>query len=371
MKKYRLLVAAGVMMGLMTGCGSEAEVSQKEPVETTETTKQPTQNETTKEETTKQETTVETQAKTVQMANGEMPIPEETDSFAVLEMNVVDNFIALGHSPVAASMLKIPTEESKISQIRFYEDGMARVFEEGQLEGFEFLPTKVNGEFEQLVGLDLDFIVASESASKYLEQLTAIAPTYIIPSTYEGVEPEDTWKETHQLIGTLLGEETLAKQQVDTFNEVAADYKAQIKEQKGEQTALILQLNAKGFKIRNIDSHPEIYKELGLVLPDGIDDNYVGQDHTNESGSFPIETLIQFDPDYIFIDIQSPEVYNEIKDTPVWQGLKAVKNAQVFENSQYVWDKAMGPVAKTTLIKDAAEFVLNKTHVTTRPYIVD
>lgn len=310
-----------------------------------------------------------TDTTTIDVYNGTMPIPTSYDNFVVLKNNLVEHFTALGVTPKAAAMAAVPTGETDSYSTKYYYDGPARVFANGELDGVEILPTKMTDDLEQILALKPDFIVASDSDEQYLEKLEAIAPTYLIPSGDDTESGEDKWKQQHRLIGKLLGKEEAAEANIAAYEELSAQYKEAAAGIVEGKTALVLQLNSKGFKVRMAAEQSQVYRELGLSIPEGLTEDLASKDVANESGSFPIEMLAPFDPDYIFIDIQSEEDFEALKDTPIWKNLKAVKNNNVMEISHFVWVQSAGPISKTIHLKDVAEFVINGTHVTSNPII--
>lgn len=347
MKKSTVLLALSLLASVFVGCSSTSS-NIDNSISTTEN------NQT---------------SNTIEVYNGTMEIPTSFDNFVVLTSTMVEHFTALGVTPTAAAMSTIPNAETTVYSTKYYYDGPARVFENNELEGVQSLPTKMTDDLEQIFALKPDFIVSSDSNEQYLEKLSAIAPTYLIPSSYDTTNGDDKWKQQHRLIGKLLGKEAESEANILEYEALSAQYKAAATEIVEGKTALVLQLNAKGFKVRMAAEQQQVYAELGLSIPDGLSNDLASTDVTNESGSFPIEMLAPFDPDYIFIDIQSEDDFEALKDTPIWQNLKAVKNGNVMEISHFVWVQSAGPISKTLHMKDLAEFVINGTHVTSDPIL--
>lgn len=306
---------------------------------------------------------------TIEVYNGTMPIPESYDNFIVLKNTLVEHFAALDVMPKAVEMAALPTEESDSYAAKYYYDGPARVFANGELEELEILPTDMKADLEEILALEPDFIVASDAYEQYLEKLEAIAPTYLIPSSFDTENGEDAWKQQHRLIGTLLGKEEEAEANISAYETLAEQYQKDTSDLTEGKTALIVQLNAKGFKVRMEKDQPQLYKELGFSFPEGLGEDYESTDVSVDSGSFPIEAIAPFDPDYLFIDVQSEADYETLKDTPIWKNLTAVKNGNVMEISHFVWVQSTGPLSKTIQLQDAADFVLEGKAVTSDPIL--
>lgn len=299
-----------------------------------------------------------TDENTIKLFNGTMPIPENFDNFIVLNTTLLDHFVALDVIPTAASMSTPPTAESTPTSAAYYNDGFARIYKDGVLDDVERLTTNVDDMLEKLVDLDPSFIVTSDSHEKYLDKLEAIAPTYLIPSDVLNAEGKSDWREVHKLVGKLAGKEAEAEANVAEYADLVADYKTQIADKIDGKTALVLQLNQKGFKIRSTDDQPQVYKELGFVSPTGHTDNLSSAGVTNEDGSYPVEQLIAMNPDFIFIHTQSVDDYKALAGTPIWDNIQAIKDGNIYEVNHYVWVQNDGILSNTLKLHDTANFIL-------------
>lgn len=300
----------------------------------------------------------------IEVFNGKMPLPKSLDNFVVLKNTLIENFTSLGIKPKAVTLASKPTAETSRYSRKYYMDGPARVFANGALDGVEVMSTKLANDLERILALKPDFIVAGEREAQYLDKLQAIAPTYIIPSKFEGTKREDVWIKQYQLIAKLVGKEKEAEANIKAYDELAAKFRKEVSKEVEGKTALVLQLNPKGFKVRMPDQQPQVYRDLGFGVPAGLSKDMESTSVSAENGAFPIEMIAPFNPDYIFIDIQSEKDYQALRNTPIWKNLKAVKNGKLMEISHFIWNQSRGPISNTIHLTDAANFVLHGTQVT-------
>ena len=224
---------------------------------------------------------------------------------------------------------------------------------------------------EELVEYKPDFIVVTESYEKYLDKFEAIAPTYMFPDTFDVPEGSALWKEELRFVGQFLGKSELAEQKIKEYDELVATSRAAVADEIEGKTALVLQLNEKGFKIRMPETQSSIYADMGFLVPEGLDDSFASKGVSNEDGSFPVEQIIEFNPDYIFIQNQSHDNYNALVGTPIWENINAVKEGRVYEITQSGWNHLNGLLTNTMRIKDIVYFIQEDKQISTYTPIVD
>ncbi len=353
MKKITLLLLASLLsLSLLAGCSDDhddhaGETTTTEATETTETT----------------ETT--TEVKTVTMADGEKELPEEFGNFVILEWYFIENLQDLDALPVGAplpAVTGLPAEEDLTSLSTLaYQDGHGRLHPDVSVfDGIESLNSSDEGvDIEQLLSLDIDYIITTESNIEYADKLNMVAPTYFLPNTLSTDENGyRDWKQQHLILGELVGKAELAQEQVAAYEAQVEEYKAQIGDSIDGKTAMVFQLSTKGVQYSTV-AHQQIYAELGFELPELLVD-------ADASGTIALENLAEINPDYIFVNIESLEDFANYQASPLWQNLTAVQNGHVFEFAHNVWNRSNGSRANLYQLQDAAEFVINGTQVTKR-----
>ncbi len=294
----------------------------------------------------------------VMMADGAQPIPTGT-RFATLDFGYLENFLDLGVLPVAGPVYQAPEDVTSLAAL-YYLDGPGRLYEAGAFD--EVAVYAANGNeinYEQLLALDLDFIITSESNLESAERLNRIAPTYFMPNALNtDAEGNKDWKATHRLLGQIIGAEAEAEADIAEYEALLSDYKARITEKfEGEMpSAFVTQISTKGVQFAAPSAHQQIFAELGFTSPA----------LPSDGGTIAIEGMVEINPDYIFANIESTPDFDVYKETPIWKNLTAVQNGNVFEFSHHVWNRSNSSMANKQQLIDACEFILNGTQVTIR-----
>ncbi len=334
-KLITLVLILALTMSLFVGCGGSDETSNPA-------------------------TSVEATSVTVTMADGEKALPTEFGNFAILDFAYLEHCIHLGVTPVASPITSEPAVDAAASSIVSYLDGYGSIYpDRSVLDGIEAINASDDGiDIEQLLALDIDYIITSESNLVYADKLNMVAPTYFIPSTITLDENgEKDWKQLHMVLGQLVGAENEAQANIDHYDATLAEYQAIIGEMLEGKTAIVTQISTKGVQYSIATSHPHVYSQLGLSVPASFPET---------SGYLALENLIEYDPDYLFINVESWEDFATYEASPIWQNLTAVQNDDVFEFAHYVWNRSSGSISAYNRMVQACEFIINGTQTTNR-----
>ncbi len=348
-KLMSLILSVAMMLTIFAGCSSSSDTSStsssKDPSVSTEAGA---------------DTTTDAVAGTVLMANGEMDIPAEGGRYAILDWGYLDHLFCLDAPPVASPITSEPAEDAATSSIVSYLDGYGRFYPDRSVfDGIEAINASDDGiDLEQLLSLNLDYIITSESNIEYADKLNAIAPTYFLPSTLSYDEDGNKdWKQIHMALATITSTVEIAEENIAEYDETVAAYQAVIGDSIDGMTALVAQISTKGFQSSKSTNHPHVYELLGFSNPDGWPD---------DGGTYALEQLIEFDPDYLFVNVESWDDFAAYEASPIWQNLTAVQKGNVFEFAHNVWNRSNGSMAAFMRMTDAFEFVIDGTQVTHR-----
>ncbi len=348
MKKIiSIMLAAMLMLSALTAC-SQPETSSEGG------TSEPSSSEASEKES-ESEGSEEGSSKTMTFYNGEMELPTDFDNFVVMDFSLVDSFTALGVAPQYGST----AEPADSRYYQYFE----RVYEGFDLSQITFVSTKSDTYMEELLSYAPDFIVIPESSEKELGKYEAIAPTYVFPEITEVPEGSATWKEEFKFIGEFIGQSEKADEMLADYDKLVEDSRATVADEIEGKTALVVQLNEKGFKIRMPETQASVYADMGFLVPEGLDDSFASTSVSNEDGSFPVETIVNFNPDYILIHNQSEENYNALVGTPIWENINAVKDGRIYETAQSAWNHLNGYQANTCRINDLVYFIMEDEQV--------
>lgn len=137
-------------------------------------------------------------ARSVEHARGTAEIPESPQRVVVLEPVALDTAVALGVTPVGASVA------SNITGVPEYLD----------VDGVEPVGTVPEPDLEAIAELAPDLIVGTDSRhSRLYEQLDSIAPTVFMETQ------ADPWQENVLLVAEALGKSDEAQGLLDGFND--------------------------------------------------------------------------------------------------------------------------------------------------------
>ncbi|MFI3254832.1 MAG: ABC transporter substrate-binding protein [Eubacteriales bacterium] len=287
--------------------------------------------------------------------NGDLELPETYENFVVLDYSLVDNFISMGYAPTYGRSYTYSESRNYMYAQRMYEDF--------DLRDIEVLNTSSDDFFEYLMELEPSFIVIPEGSARDLANYEKAATTYIFPTITDVPEGSAAWKESFKFVAEFLREEEKGAKMLVEYDTLVEDSRALVADEIEGKTALVVQLNEVGFKLRMPETQASVYQDIGFGVPKGLDDSYASTGSSNAEGSYPKETIQEFNPDYILIHNQSDENYSSLVGTPIWENISAVKNGDVYEIAQSSWNHTNGYSANTCRIKDLVIFIMDKEQV--------
>ncbi|SDW99311.1 ABC transporter substrate-binding protein [Paenibacillus sp. CF384] len=225
----------------------------------------------------------------------------------------IETLIALGVPPVAATRAKsfVMTREA----LRPMADKL-NIIEIGDSQ-----------DFEQMMEVTPDLIVATANDSADYEAYNKVAPTLIFDSK--------TWQDVLTDYAKVLGKEKEAAKIIEDLESLIADSREKLTPYMDKTSVVMADQGNNTFGLIGsgpTDRTPWFDKTVGFGLtpPKGYPAEYA---------QISLEGLAELDPDYIFLDnIDGAEKDNYTPtwlmpgtaDTTIWKNLKAVKANQVF-----------------------------------------
>ncbi|WGV57400.1 iron-siderophore ABC transporter substrate-binding protein [Brevibacillus brevis] len=273
---------------------------------------------------------------------GETEVPANPKRVILLG-RYLDQMIALGVQPMAA-----PNWEKWIGDVfpKHLQDKIV-----GEIMPIED-ESKPN--YESLLALDPDLIIGSQWMARNYEELSKIAPTVLID------ESKPLFPHTLLQLGELFNKKERAEQIIQEYNKKANEAKQKLADAVGNETFIFVRLS--GDKLYTIygprgdQTGRLLYTDLGLKMLDGVP-NF----DPSGQAELSLEGFLQLNPDHIFIftDIVD-DANNQLKEleySNVWKSLKAVKNKQVYDGSEYFL-LAMGPIGSKLAIDDIVSQII-------------
>ncbi|MFB9277131.1 iron-siderophore ABC transporter substrate-binding protein [Cohnella cellulosilytica] len=244
--------------------------------------------------------------------NKSVELKTEPQRIAVTDYVIFSHLVSLDYYPMAANMYD--------SYISIMESMKSRL----QGKSIENLGEWDAINLEKTASLEPDLILSSTSdADKAYEQLEAIAPVLFYDPVKMG-NTETDWKWGVRELAKVIAQEEKAEQVIADTERTMAEKKAEFAAHEGKTVAFFLYSKARGgFTMQSYTALKAYYEGLGLTPA-----------LRNEAvETISMEGLVDLDPDYIFIFETNGSVAQELeemKGDKVWNGLKAVKNDQVF-----------------------------------------
>ncbi|WP_246070525.1 ABC transporter substrate-binding protein [Paenibacillus kobensis] len=220
-----------------------------------------------------------------------------------------------------------------------------------QASGLEGVPTVgYDLPIEQVMSFAPDLIiVASESevAKDKYDQLTKIAPTYVI-----GDAVAHDWRAAFKQIGDLLGKSDETAKALEAYEAKAAEAKAKLEQAANGQSAAALWLVGNTFYIvdETRASGEVLYKDLGLKQPNIVAE--LPADQKANWNKISLEKLAELDADHIFLINSDKAAADSVLNDNTWKNLPAVKAGHLYElpaSSSWLYS---GAIANTQTIDD-------------------
>ncbi|MFB9760445.1 ABC transporter substrate-binding protein [Ectobacillus funiculus] len=179
-----------------------------------------------------------------------------------------------------------------------------------------------------VIYLDEEF--AGQDVSKYEK----IAPTEVFDLN------EGTWRDHLRAIGKLVDHEPQAEQFIKDYEKQTQEVKTLIKNKLGEDSKVMaIRVTAKELRVFSTKRPmgPILFEDLGLKPAKGIEELDSNQPYEVISQ----EILPDFDADAIFVVVNSDDeaqtAFKQLEESPLWKGLKAVKDNHVYVISDQPW----------------------------------
>ncbi|WP_256761817.1 ABC transporter substrate-binding protein [Cohnella sp. WQ 127256] len=202
---------------------------------------------------------------------------------------------------------------------------------------------------ESIVDLEPELIIfptAFYAQNGVHENYSQIASTYVFKNALGNVV------EATETIAKMLGLEDKATEAIATYNTKLEATKAQLASISAGKKAIYINANARAiFLVGNFHYGGYVLSELGFAQSALVE----GQPSANIS----LEMLSDIDTDYIFInnnDGLGDAFLADIKASPLWSALPAVKAGQVFEVKGDHW-RSSGLIAYQKTMDDIVAFL--------------
>jgi len=279
------------------------------------------------------------EARIIKHAMGETEIKGTPQKVVTLFQGANDVVVAMGVKPIG--IVESWVQQPVYEYLRADLDGVPLVGQESQPN------------LEEIYKLQPDLIIANKSRHEDIyAQLSQIAPTVVTETLYD-------WKETLRITGEALNDEEQSNQLLAEWDARVADFK----EKMGDRLpieATITNFRADQVRIYYMGYAGKILNELGFTRPPGHDADNWGMELTSKEGipDMNADMIFNFNSGNDTDAIQKN--YEEWTTSPLWANLDAVKNNQLIQVDEIVWNMAGGYITANMLLDGLYEqFGLN------------
>ncbi|AEI43179.1 FeuA [Paenibacillus mucilaginosus KNP414] len=192
----------------------------------------------------------------------------------------------------------------------------------------EGIGEKAQPNLETILKLKPDVILMSTKfPAETIEKMSKIAVT--IPVSHLASD----WEKNLNLLAELTGKQERAKEVLSKYKSDAAALKEKIGPALKDKKVLAIRVRAGSMFVypQDVFFNPSVYEELGAAVPEIVKGAKAQQ-------NLSLEKLSEINPDYLFVQFSeeenkdTPKVFEELKNNPIFQSMNAVKNGHLYTN---------------------------------------
>ncbi|WP_298920377.1 iron-siderophore ABC transporter substrate-binding protein [uncultured Nostoc sp.] len=287
------------------------------------------------------------QVRVVQHLMGKTIVPAHPQRVVVLSGSCLENALALGIKPIAAS-------KSFVSQLQ-------RLV--GPLSGIEDVDW-LSPSIEKVLFLKPDLILGMHFHQDIYPLLSHIAPTVLAPPGASGA-----WKESFAFTASVLGKTKIAQQVMDNYYARLTQFKAKMGDRLNTTLVSVAELRTDALWLwAKASFSGVILKDAGVARPYS---QTLDSQATLSLGGGPAayalsnELLSELDGDILFLvseDVLGTRdlhpILEQLKAEPLWSKLKVVQQEKVHEVGFY-WVQ-FGPLAANRMIDDLEQYLVKQ-----------
>jgi iron complex transport system substrate-binding protein len=251
-------------------------------------------------------------------ANGENTAGKEV-RIASLSIHLTNNLLALGIIPVGSVVG---------GDLKTFLPHVADL-----LTNTKPLGNASDPDMEALLAVKPDVIYVDQQFAGTVSKYEKIAKTVVFNLD------EGTWRDHLRRIGKLVNREQQAEDFIKDNMAQAERVKKLIHAKIGDGTVMAVRVTAKELRVFGMrrPMGPILFKDLGLKPAKGVEK--ISKDKSYDVISQ--EVLPDYDADAIFIVVNNQDgaqkLYQQLQNSPIWQGLKAVKANHVYLIPDQPW----------------------------------
>ena len=287
------------------------------------------------------------QVRVVQHFMGKTIVPAHPQRVVVLSGRCLENALALGIKPIAASKLFVSQLQRLV----------------GPLSGIEDVDW-LSPSIEKVLFLKPDLILGMHFHQDIYPLLSHIAPTVLAPPGASGA-----WKESFAFTASVLGKTKTAQQVMDNYYARLTQFKAKMGDRLNTTLVSVAELRTDALWLwAKASFSGVILKDAGVARPYS---QTLDSQATLSLGGGPAayalseEFLSELDGDILFLVSEDAlgtsdlhPILEQLKAEPLWLKLKVVQQEKVHEVGFY-WVQ-FGPLAANRMIDDLERYLVKQ-----------
>jgi len=257
---------------------------------------------------------------------GETQVPAQPQRVVTLDTSHLANALALGVQPIASTIWYDTGEKTGLEPVEPY---LRDRTQDLAILGHGFTADQVN--LEKVLSLQPDLIMGNQDYEPIYEQLSRIAPTVL----YAYANEKDGWKNFVRSSADALGKHQEAEQLLADYDQRVQDLRQQLGDRLSTQVSVIHPLT-EGVRLMYREFFGgQILQDVGLERPPEQDK--VGPN----SQPVSFEWIPEMGGDAIFVisfmDKESLDLVEQLKNHPLWSQLEAVKHNKIYPVDAEHW----------------------------------
>ncbi|MFC0212304.1 iron-hydroxamate ABC transporter substrate-binding protein [Paenibacillus chartarius] len=273
-------------------------------------------------------------------ASSDKKAPAQEPRIASLSIHLTNDLLALGITPVGSVVG---------GDLKTFLPHVA-----DRLTNTKPLGTAADPDLEALLSVKPDVIFVDSQYASTVSKYEKIAKTEVFNLD------EGTWRDRLRKVGKLVDREQQAEDFIKDNQVQAERVKTLIHDKIGSGTVMAVRVTAKELRVFGTrrPMGPMLFEDLGLKPAKGVEK--ISKDKSYEPISQ--EVLPDYDADAIFIVVNNEDgakkLYQQLQNSPIWQGLKAVKANHIYMIPDQPWLDYSGLGNKLSL--EQAETLFSK-----------
>jgi iron complex transport system substrate-binding protein len=284
---------------------------------------------------------------------GETQVPNHLKRVVTLDTSYLANVLALGIQPIGSTVWLRQAQQTGLGPVEPYLKDSAQDI---TILGYGSNAEQVS--LEKILTLKPDLILADQDHKAIYNQLSQIAPTVLYNDPYANDDVRDGWQSFLRSTADVLGKSQKAEVLLDEYEQRLQEFKQKMGSRLSNIQVSVINPMPDGPRLIYRDTFSgRVIQDAGLARPPEQDkDGY-------SSTPLSLELIPRIGGDVIFIvsfmDRESLDLIEELKNHPLWSQLAAVKQGKVYPvNAEYWYGSDI--VTANLILDDLFKYLLGE-----------